>query len=39
MQDLLNEDGIFLSLQEFQDKFDLKIIFFAIFSNDCYYSQ
>ena len=31
VQDLLNEDGKFLSLQEFQDKFDL--------ANDCCYSQ
>ena len=37
VQDLLNEDGKFLSPQEFQDKFDLESIFFLIFSNDCCY--
>ena len=31
MQDLLNEDGKFLSLQEFQDKFDLEINFLRYF--------
>ena len=31
MQDLLNEDGKFLSLQEFQDKFDLEINFLQYF--------
>ena len=30
--DLLNSEGIFVSLNEFQRKFKLKIIFFAIFS-------
>ena len=31
VQDLLNEDGKFLSLQEFQDKFGLKINFLQYF--------
>ena len=31
VQDLLNEDGKFLSLQEFQDKFGLKIIVLQYF--------
>ena len=31
VQDLLNEDGKFLSLQEFQDKFDLEIYFLQYF--------
>ena len=31
MQDLLNEDGKFLSLKEFQDKFALEINFCNIF--------
>ena len=31
VQDLLNEDGKFLSLQEFQDKFDLEINFLQYF--------
>ena len=31
VQDLLNEDGKFLSLQEFQDKFDLEIHFLQYF--------